>query len=133
MKLTITLGLLMMLCLTLVGCGLNKDAEVKAFVSEFDKVTNDMAAKINADSSEKGVEEAQKIWDSNKASLKTKFNAFKEARGIQITESVQKDMEKGLTKNAETMTGLISKLEDPGAMQKFTTLLTDYGNLLQDK
>jgi hypothetical protein len=43
MKKTFLFGALL-LCLTLDGCG-NKDAEFKAFTSEFEQVTNEMIAR----------------------------------------------------------------------------------------
>lgn len=133
MKLTIILGLMtMLLALSLAGCGFSKDAEVKAFMSELDKVTNDVSAKINADPSEKGVDEAQKAWEAGKPGLKAKWDGIKEAREIQVTESVRKDMEKNMTTNVEKLTGLASKMRDPAASQKYIKLITDFSSLFTE-
>jgi hypothetical protein len=91
-----------------------------------------VSAKINADPSEKGVDEAQKAWESGKAGLKAKWDGIKEAREIQVTESVRKDMEKNMTTNVEKLTALASKMEDPAASQKYIKLITDFSSMFTE-
>lgn len=122
-------GILMAFCLVLAGCG-NKDAEFKAFTADFEKMTNEMTAKIDADPTEDGVSAAQKILDGKKVDLKTKWTTIKDARGVQVSQDVAKEFEAAMTRSSEKITGALSKLSDPEAMTKYQTLVKDWGDII---
>lgn len=135
MKTTFLLGLLMALCLTLVGCGLNKDAEITAFAGELEKTTNEMVAKIDASPTAKGVDEAQKVLDAKKDSIKKTVGEFKKATGY-VSQDAQKKLNESMARTSKTLTDTASKhamalAKDPGAMPKFQKLMTDYAAMLQ--
>lgn len=129
MRKTIVFGMMILLCLALAGCG-NKDAEFKAFTADFEKVTNDMVAKIEADPTEAGVDAAQAIFDGKKADLKTKWDAVKDARGMQVSEDVVKGFEDGLKRSSEKVMGVMSKVTDPEAATKYAKLIKDWGDIV---
>ena len=133
MYIKIATGLLMSLCLVLAACGFNKDSEVSAFITEFDAATNEIVAKIDANPSEAGVDEAQKAFDARKASLRSKFDAFKNARGAQVSQDMQKKLNDSTEKNMKPIMDLSTKHavahgSDPDAAKKFQTLAEDSSN-----
>lgn len=135
MKTTFLLGLLMALCFTLVGCGLNKDAEVTAFAGEIEKMTNDMVAKIDASPNSAGVDEAQKVLDAKKDSIKKTFGELKKATGY-VSEDAQKKLNESMARTTKTLTETSTKhamnlAKDPAAISKFQKLMTDYAAMLQ--
>lgn len=129
MKKFYTLGMMLALCLALAGCG-NKDAEFKAFTADFEKVTNDMTAKVDADPSEEGVTAAQAILDGKKADLKTKWASIKDARGVQVSQEVQKEFEAAMKRSSDKVTGAMSKISDPDAATKYQSLIKDWGDIV---
>lgn len=129
MQKKVTLVVIILICLALAGCA-NKDAEFKAFTADFEKVTNDMVAKVEANPTEKGVDEAQTLLDGKKGDLKTKWAAIKDARGVQVSQDVQKNFEDGMKRSSEKVTGALSKLSDPDAMTKYQKLVKDWGDIV---
>jgi predicted component of type VI protein secretion system len=129
MKRTVALGMMLLLCLLLAGCG-NKDAEVNSFSSDFEKVTNDIVAKIEANPTAQGVDEALAVLDGRKADLKTKWAAIKDARGAQVSSDVQKSLEDSLKRSAEKMSGLTAKITDSDAATKLQKLITDWKDIV---
>lgn len=129
MKKIFLLGILSLFCLALAGCG-NKDAEFKAFTGEFEKVTSDMVAKVEADPSEAGVDAAQAIFDGKKADLKTKWAAIKDARGVQVSQDVAKGFEEGLKRSSDKVMGAMSKITEPEAATKYGKLIKDWGDIV---
>lgn len=129
MRKILTFGMTLAFCLALIGCG-NKDAEFKAFTADFEKVTNDMIAKVDADPTEEGVTAAQKVLDGKKGDLKTKWASIKDARGVQVSQDVQKEFEAAMTRSSEKITGVMSKLSDPEAMTKYQSLVKDWGDII---
>ena len=128
----VTLLLLFVFTLALAGCG-NKDAEVQAFVTEFDAVTKEMTDKINANPTSAGVEEAQKSFDAKKDSLKTKLDSFKNARQAQLSADMLKKFTDSINANtkllSDTMTKNAMKLaQDKDAMPKLQKLMQDYSS-----
>lgn len=127
----VTLFLSIVLCLTLIGC--SKDADVDAFIAENDAVMKDITTKIDANPSAAGVDDAQKSFDAKKASLKSKWDAIKEARGMQVSEDKQKKLTDSMSANMKTLTDVSVKnamklAMDKDAATKFQKLMTDYGN-----
>jgi hypothetical protein len=123
----LTFFLLVVFCVGLVGC--SKDGEVNAFITEWDATTNEMIQKINANPTAEGVDEAQKVFDGKKASLKTKWDSIKDARGIQVSSDTQKKLTDSAEKNSKALMDGISKVSsDPDAMTKYQKLVTDYSD-----
>jgi uncharacterized lipoprotein NlpE involved in copper resistance len=130
----VTLFLLVVFCLTLVGC--NKDAEFEAFISENHAVIDDIVKKVDANPTEAGVDEAQKSFDSKKAGLKTKWDAIKEARGMQVSEAVTKKLTDSMTSDMKMLTDVqqknSQKLSENGeAMNKFVKLVQSYSEIIK--
>ena len=128
---TFALGLVVLFCLTFVGC--SKDAEINSFLTEWETATNEIVQKIDANPSSAGVDEARKTWDEKKAGLKAKWDNVKDARGFQVSQDTQKKMEESAQKNVTALTGVMSKnavklAMDKGAADKFRKLMEDYGN-----
>ena len=63
----ITLLVIAAFALGLTAC--SKDAEVNAFLTELDAVTQEISTKINASPDADGINAAQKAFDAKKASL----------------------------------------------------------------
>lgn len=135
MKSTLLLVLLTALCFSLVGCGLNKDAEVNAFAADLEKMTNEMASKIDSNPSEAGVDEAQKVLDAKKDSIKKTFTELKNATGY-VSEDAKKKMMDSMERTSKVISGLGTKhamalAQDPDAIKKFQKLMNDYAAMLQ--
>ena len=118
-----------MLCLGLTSC--SKDAEINAFITEFDAATKDIVAKIDADPSAAGIDAAQKSFDAKKVSLKAKWDAIKEAVGFQVSADTKKKLEDSVANNMKalmdvSMKNAMKMAMDTKASEKFKTLLTDY-------
>ena len=133
MKTTI-LGILILTILAFAGCSVNKDAEVTAFVSDMDKVTNEITSKVNSSPTAAGVDEAQKALDAKKADLKARYDKLKELRGYELSEQVTKKLTDSITKNMETVANLqIQNVEktvsDEAFGKKMNKLYTDYNSI----
>lgn len=118
-------------CLILVVAGCSKDAEINAFITEFDTVTQEIVSKIDANPSAAGVDEAQKAFDSRKAGLKEKWDGIKGAVGFQVSSDTKKKLEESVSKNMKSLIDVSTKNAmklalDKDAASKFKTLLTDY-------
>lgn len=127
----VTLFLLVVFCLGLVGC--SKDAEVQAFITELDTTTKEMVSKIDANPNSAGIDEAQKAFEAKKDSLKTKFDAFKDARGVQVSADMQKKLVDSATANGKSLSDVMTKnmskiSQDKDAMPKFQKLMKDYAD-----
>jgi hypothetical protein len=125
----LTLFLLIACCFCLAGC--SKDAEINAFITEFDSTTTEMIQKIDSNPSAAGIDEAQKAFDGKKASLKAKWDAIKDAVGFQVSADVKKKLEDTVTKNMSALTQVSTKhmmklAMDKDATTKFTALLKEY-------
>jgi len=78
---TITLLLVSAFCLTFIGCGriYGPIEEVNAFADEKEEVLLQMGKKLEANPTEAGVDEARKVFEAKKDSLKAKKEAIKAA------------------------------------------------------
>lgn len=126
----ITLFLLAVFCLSLTAC--NKDAEIDAFLTEFESTTAEMTKKIDDNPTSAGVDEAQKAFTARKPGLQQKFDAIKNARGFQVSEGKQKEMMDRLTKSTMSFQTIAQKhalklAQDKDAMTKFQNLMKEYG------
>ena len=127
----VTLFLSLALCLFSIGC--SKDAEVNAFIAENNTVIKDMTAKIDANPSAAGVDDAQKSFDGKKVGLKAKWDGIKDAVGMQVSEDVKKKLTDSMAADMKMLTDSAEKnamklAMDDAAMPNFQKLMTDYGN-----
>ena len=123
-------------CLGLTAC--SKDAEVNAFITEFDSTTKELISKINANPTAAGIDDAQKAFEGKKAGLKVKWDAIKDAVGFQVSADTKKKLEDTVKKNMDDLQKVSSKHEetiasDSQAIQKFTKLITDFTSMFGDE
>jgi hypothetical protein len=115
----------------LVALGCSKDAEINAFITEFDAVTQEIVSKIDSNPSAAGVDDAQKAFDAKKASLKSKWDGIKDAVGFQVSDDTKKKLEDSVSRNIKALIDVSMKngmkmAMDKNASAKFQTLLKDY-------
>jgi hypothetical protein len=121
----ITVFLALVFCLAMSGC--SKDADIEAFIKEMDGVTKDIVSKIDANPTAAGVDDAQKAFDARKAELKTKWDAIKDAVGMQVSEATKKKLEDSMKTNMTSLTSASMKVVmDPAAGPKLQKLIADY-------
>jgi len=130
----VTLFLIVVFCLSLTAC--SKDAEVNAFIAENHSVIEEIVKKIDADPSEKGVDEAQKSFDARKAGLKAKWDAIKDARGAQVSADVTKKLNDSVAADMKMLTDTQQKHSqelagDGEAMSKFVKLVQAYADVIK--
>lgn len=130
----VTLFLIAMFCLGLTGC--SKDAEINAFITEFESVTKEMTSKIDSDPSAAGIAAAQTAFDGKKAGLKAKWDAIKDAVGFQVSADTKKKLEDSVTSNMKTLVDVSTKnamkmAQDPEAVKKFEALMKDYQSIFE--
>jgi hypothetical protein len=116
----------------LAGC--SKDSEVEAFISENDAVMKDITTKIDANPTAAGVDDAQKSFDAKKVSLKTKWDAIKDARGAQVSTETQKKLNDSVANNMKSLTDVSTKnmmklAQDKDGAMKFQKLMQDYASI----
>lgn len=126
----ITLFLMLAFCLSLAGC--SKDAEIGAFITEWDTTTNDMVQKINTGD----VDGAKTAFDAKKESLKSKWNGIKDAKGFQVSEDSKKKMEESMKKNMSALMGAMTSnmmklAADKPKMDKLQALIKEYGEIFK--
>lgn len=132
----VTLLLVAVFCLGLAGC--SKDAEINAFITEFDSTTKDLISKIDADPSSAGIDAAQKSFDGKKAGLKTKWDAIKDAVSFQVSADTKKKLEDTVKNNMKNLMDVSMKhattiASDDEAEKKFTKLLNDYQSMFTEE
>ena len=113
----IAFGLISFVCLTLIGCG-NADADINAFTTDFDKLTNDIVAKIKATPTAAGIDEAQKMLDGKKSDMKTKLDGLKQLRGFQKSKDSTKKLSDSLKKDLTTVNSLKIEYMDKTMSEK---------------
>ena len=123
-------------CLGLTAC--SKDADINAFITEFDSTTKELISKIDANPTAAGIDDAQKAFDGKKASLKAKWDAIKDAVGFQVSADTKKKLEDTVKKNMDDLQKVATKHEetiasDPQVTQKFTKLITDFTSMFGDE
>ena len=101
-------SLLIISCLTIVGC--NKDAEIEPVISELHTFSEELVKKVqSAANPSAGVDEAQRMMDSHKANLHAKIESIKNVRGYQVSKEMQQKMVDTITKDAMNDAGLQMK------------------------
>ncbi len=124
-------NLLIVLVLLAFVTACSKDAEINAFITEFDTATKEIVAKIDANPTAAGIGEAQKAFDGKKASLKTKWDGIKGAVGFQVSADTKKKLEDSVANNMKSLMDVSMKNAmkmalDKEASSKFQALLKDY-------
>ena len=128
----IALFFVMTATLGLTGC--NKDAQIEAFISELNSVTQDVVAKIDANPTSAGVDEAQKALDARKPALQAKWDAIKDAVGFQVSKAVKDKLESSVKENIKALTdvsmrNVTSLAADKNATTKFQRLMMDFSSM----
>jgi hypothetical protein len=133
---TTTFGILILTILAFAAAcgGANNDAEVSAFVADMDKVTGDITAKVKANPSVAGIEEAQKILDGKKSDLKARYDKLKELRNFEVSEAVMKKFTDSISRNMESVADLQIEnadktVSDEAFGKKINKLYTDYNGI----
>ncbi len=62
-----------------------------------------MVEKINTNPTSAGIDEAQKVFETKKSALKAKFDSFKNARKMQVSEAMQKKLVDSAEKNGKSL------------------------------
>lgn len=124
------------LAATLVFTACSRDNDFNAFMSDFDKLTDDIVKKVNDNPTSAGIDEAQKILDSKKVEMKKKIDDLKTARGFQVSGDTIKKFEKNMLDNGNKIVGLMTKnmgaaVKDPQFMDKMKRLTNEYTSMLQ--
>lgn len=125
----LTIISILSLAALLTGC--SKDAEVNAFIAELDSATNEIVAKIDANPSSAGIEDAQKAFDARKPELTAKWNEIKDAVGAQVSAETKKKLEESVANNMKALTeasmrNMMKMAADKEASVKYRRLLEDY-------
>jgi hypothetical protein len=110
-------GLAVLIALASSACGVKKDAEVGAFVTETDKLAAEIVRAVDEKPSS-GVDDAQRLLDSRKAALKANFEKLKDVRGFQLSKEMSKKLTDSVTKNVESVGGLQIKYVEKAAADK---------------
>jgi hypothetical protein len=112
--------------LWIAGC--SKDAEVEDFIKENDSFAKEIEEKADKE----GPEAAKKAFDGRKDTIKTKFDAIKEARGFQVSEETMKKLTESVTKSTTSICGLqLKAIMDEGKSKAYKELCDEYAKLLQ--
>lgn len=132
------LGMLMMavLCLSLAGC--SKDAEIDAFIADFDATTKEMVTKIDSNPTAAGIDAAQQAFSAKKPGLKQKWEGIRDAVGFQVSADTKKKLEDSVAANMKALMDVSTKnmmklASDPAAASKFQALLKDYQSTFEPK
>lgn len=127
----LSLFLIAAVCLGLAGC--SKDAQVNAFIAEFDATTKEIVSKIDANPTAAGIDDAQKAFDAKKSSLKEKWDAIKSAKGFQVSADTKKKLEDSVAANMKSLMDVSNKnmakmAADRDAGAKFQKLMTGFSS-----
>lgn len=116
-------------CVAAVGC--NKDSEVKAFLTEFESVTQEITKKLEAGD----IDGAEKAFADKKEGLKAGFDSFKNAREMQVSAETKKELETKVMENVKAMSSAATKAAfssgDKAKAEQIQALLKDYVGIFQ--
>ena len=127
-----------LLLIAALGCSTaNKDADVDAFIAELNTTTQEIAASLDKDSSEAGIDAAQKLFDAHQAALQAKWDTIKQLKTYEIGSDASKRLDNCFSANLDTVTGLKSRhaadvaAEGGAAADKWAKLFTGYAAILK--
>ena len=117
-------------CAAFAGC--SKDAEINSFMTEFESVTADITAKLEAGN----IDAARKTFDEKKGSLQDKWDSIKGARGFQVSEEMQEKLTESVTKNVTALGMAAGKaklktISDKDKSTEIDDLLKEYKDIFQ--
>ncbi|MEZ5306154.1 MAG: hypothetical protein R2684_03295 [Pyrinomonadaceae bacterium] len=117
---------LLVFAVALSGIGCSKDEAAKAFLTELESVSNAMVKEFDAGN----IEGARKVFEEKKSSLQSNFDAIKNAREMQVSEEVKKEMTESIQKNVGNLTksamSAAMKSNDQKKAEEVKTLLNDF-------
>ena len=128
------LPLLLLISLMVAGC--QKDAEVNATVSAVDALTTELVRRIEAaPNPSAGVDDAQQYLDARKTEIAGKMVALKSLRGDQVSDETRKKLTSTLAQDASKVGDLQIKyvnhsISNPAFKAKLDKLVGDYQTLL---
>ena len=128
----IIVGLLVLTSFMFAAC--SKDAEVGSFISDSDKLANDIVQKVKATPTAAGIDEAQKTLDGKKADIKAKYESLKNVRGFQVKSETMKQLTDSVTKNITAVNSLkidlmTATMNDKALSDKLDKLIDEYNAL----
>lgn len=123
-----------LICLAFAGCGANKDAEVGAFISETDKLASDIVKTVNANPSQTGLDQAQKLLDAKKTELKNKCDSIKKLRGFELSKEMTDKLSDSIADNVSEVGSLQidyaeKAVEDAKFAEKLNKLYQDFSSI----
>jgi hypothetical protein len=102
-----TVPMLVAAALALAASGCSRDAEIQAFLGDFDAFSTEIVKKVKmAPDPSAGVTAAQQYLDENKDAIRRKLEAVKSVKNFQVSEETKKKMEDSFKKDAEAVAGL---------------------------
>lgn len=115
------------------GCSINKDAEINSFITDMDKLTEEIVKAVEEKPST-GINRAQQLLDARKNEMKASFEKLKDVRGFQLSEEMKKKFTDSIAKNVEAVNILQIKyveesIEDRDFGEKLKKLSTDYNSI----
>ena len=121
--------LFVVLAMSLIGC--SKEKEFTAFTSELDAVTKEVAAKIDSNPTAAGITEAQSLFDSKKAGLKSKWEVIKGLRDYQVSFDSKRKLQASVKDGKDVMNAACDKAianagGDMDVRNKADALMTAY-------
>ena len=123
------LPLLLLISLMVAGC--QKDAEVNATVSAVDALTTELVRRIEAaPNPSAGVDDAQQYLDARKTEIAGKMVALKSLRGDQVSDETKKKLTSTLAQDASKVGDLQIKyvsqsISSPAFKAKLDKLVGD--------
>ncbi len=122
---------MLLLSLAIFTVGFSKDAEVNAFIGELDGTTQEIVAKIDANPTSAGIDEAQKAFDARRPQLTAKWDEIKTAVGAQVSKDSKQNLEESVRRNMKALTevsmrNMMKMTADKQASDKFRRLVEDY-------
>ncbi len=129
----LAIATLVLFCLSMAGC--KNDAAVDSLMADFSKFSDELVAKVDANPTSAGVDEAQKYLDQKKPEMKKAWDAIKTSR---VSEETSKRAIETVTQSATKVAGLTTKhsgaiAKDPAMATKLIKLLNDYRDIFPEE
>ena len=114
-----------------IAAGCSKDAAVKSFLGDLESVTKEITQKLDAGD----IAGAKKVFADKKGGLKEGFDAFKNAREVQVSAETKKELEKSVTENVKALSTSATKAARGSGNQEkakeIQALLKDFVGIFQ--
>lgn len=119
---TLALFVVLSVCLTLLACG-GPVKELEEYISVQEEVILQIDKKIEADPTKAGVDEARKVYESEKNNIKAKCAALKDKD--LSGDQTAKMMESAVTRG-KMLDKVKERIKDIDASLEFTKLINDF-------